>query len=57
MNHKVGRVRPGEPPHNVFHKAGSLGQTRPTGFMVPMHAGTAWRLSMNLTKAFLTQSR
>jgi len=30
MNRKVGRVRPGEPPHNVLHKVGSLGQTRPT---------------------------
>jgi len=33
MNRTVGRVRPGEPPHNVFHKVGSLGQTRPTRFM------------------------
>ena len=46
-NPTVGRVRPGEPLHNVFHNVGSLGQTRPTWFMVSMHAEMAWRLPMN----------
>ena len=32
MNRRVGRVRPGEPPRNVFNNVGLLGQTRPTWF-------------------------
>ena len=52
MNRSAGlQTRPGE----RTDMAGS--ETGAPRFMVPMHTGRAWRLSMNLAEEFLTQSR